>query len=67
MCRRELCVRFLFCGVDFGVLSSLTIILLRKEYLVSFLNLCCVYLFSLSLPHGAMNWSADCYCGNSLS
>ena len=67
VCRRGLHVGVLFCGVDLGVLSSLAIIYLRKGYLVIFLYLCCGCLCSLSLPYGAMDWTSDCYCGNSLS
>ena len=43
----------LFCGVAFGVLSILAIILLRKRKLVALLYLCCSYLYFTSLPYGA--------------
>ena len=48
------------CVVVFGVLPCLTIILLRKRELVALLLLCCGYLYSVPLPHGAVGCSADC-------
>ena len=46
-------VKSLFCGVVFGILSSLAIILLRKRELVAVVSVC-----SVSLPHDAVGWSA---------
>ena len=56
----------LFCIVALSVLSSLAIIL-RKRELVALLELCCGCLHSVSLPHGVMGWSAVCDCGISWS
>ena len=50
----------LFCSVTFSVLSSLVMLLFRKKELVASLLLCCGYLCSVSLPHGAVSWSAVC-------
>ena len=46
----------LFCDVVPGVHSSLTSILLRKREMV--VLRCVVCLCSVSLPHGAIRWSA---------
>ena len=55
------CVGSLFCDMSIGVLSSLAITLLRKKEIESALHLlCCGCLCSVSLPHGAVGWSAVC-------
>ena len=42
-------------GMVIGAFSSLAIILLRKREQVALIQLCCGWLCSVSLPHGAMN------------
>ena len=52
-----------FCGAVLGALSSLAIIMLRKRELASSLKLFCGCQCFVSLPHGAVGWSAVCDCG----
>ena len=57
----------LFCYALLCFLSSFAIILKRKREVVALLLLsygCLVYCkCSVTLPHGAMGWSAVCDCG----
>ena len=56
------CVGSLSCDVALGVLSSFTIILLRKRELVAYMHCVVAVLFCVSSSrcHG---WSAVCECG----
>ena len=57
----------LFCCALLCVFSSFVIILKRKRELVALLLLsygCLVIvIYSVTLPHGAVGWSAVCACG----
>ena len=60
-----LCVS-LFCYAFLCVHSSFEIILKRKKagcFAIIFLYMYCYYKFSVTLPHGAVGWSAVCDCG----
>ena len=59
----------LFCYALLCVLSSFVIIFTRKRELVAFivLRMACYRKCFVSLPHGAVGWSAVCDCGMSLS
>ena len=63
----RLCVWFLIWGVFLSVPFSSGIILLRKREMVALLLLLCGRLCSVSLPSGAMGWSAVCGSGISWS
>ena len=51
----------------FYVLSSFTIILMRKRELVALFfivfRMSCYYICSVALSHGTVGWSAVCDCG----
>ena len=55
----------LFCYALLYVLSSFAIILKRKRELVAFivLRMSRYCKLSVTLPHGAVGWSAKCDCG----
>ena len=55
----------LFCYALFCVHSSFAIILKRKSKLVALVLLS--YRCIVTLPHGAVGWSAVCDCGSSRS